>query len=209
MKLKNLAVATAAAALLATGASAASLSLIGVGYTSQTIQNYDLMPNLNGKTVQYLTGDVKDASNGLSLSGPGKLTYTYIGSEAGNSNFSASVAGSWLLSQGSLVGSTVTTDQLSSGLLNFSFQTDAPASAVGKINNHNVAQPDDFDYAIGYYTDGTSWYAMFDDIASNDRDFDDFVLKIDVAPVPIPAAGFLLLGGLGAMGAVARRRKKS
>ena len=40
-----------------------------------------------------------------------------------------------------------------------------------------------------------------------DRDFDDFALRIDIAPVPLPAAGFLLLAGLGAMGAVARRRK--
>lgn len=209
MKLKNLAVATAAAALLATGASAASLSLIGSGYASQTISNYDLAPDLDGKTVTYLTGAAKNTTNGLYLDGAAKITYTFIGSEAGNLNYSASAANSWSIFETDAIGTTRMSTQLTAGLLNFSFETDQPVVNQGEIRNHGDAEPNSPDFAIGYYTDGTSWYAMFDDLAKIDRDFDDFVLRIDIAPVPIPAAGFLLLGGLGAMGAVARRRKKS
>lgn len=209
MKLKNLAVATAAAALLATGASAASLSLIGGDYQTTTLSGYSLTPDLNGKTISYITGDKKNATNGLALDGPGILTYTFIGSEAGNTNYSVSAAGAWSIFESDAIGTQKYTEQLAAGLLNFSFETDLPVSAQGEIRNHGTAAPANPNYAIGYYQDGNSWYALFDDLDKSDRDFDDFVLRIDVTAVPIPAAGFLLLGGLGAMGAVARRRKKS
>ena len=40
--------------------------------------------------------------------------------------------------------------------------------------------------------------------------FDNFRIKsFTVAPVPLPAAGFLLLGGLAGLGALSRKRKKA
>ncbi|GHF06562.1 hypothetical protein GCM10016455_29670 [Aliiroseovarius zhejiangensis] len=43
-----------------------------------------------------------------------------------------------------------------------------------------------------------------------DGHFDSFRIKsFTVAPVPLPAAGFLLLGGLAGLGALSRKRKKA
>jgi hypothetical protein len=49
------------------------------------------------------------------------------------------------------------------------------------------------------FTGGTGGYANVQDILSFS----------DVAPVPLPAAVWLLLSGLGGLGAVARRRRRS
>lgn len=207
MNAVKFAVAAVTASFVASAASAASLSLIGGGYQNQVLANYDLMPDLDGETVSFLTGAVKDNTNGLAVSGPARVTYTYLGSEAGNTNFSASIGGAWILTQASAIGTTFTNTVMSGGLLDFLFATTAPATSIGQIINNGGANPNSSSFAIGYYQDGNSWYALFDDIRTGDRDFDDFALKIDVAPIPLPAAGFLLLGGLGALGAVARRRK--
>lgn len=209
MKTIKFAAAAVAATLIASSAGAATLSLVGGGYQDYTISGYDLMPNLNGAEIKFLSGDVKNSTNGLSVSGPAKVTYTYVGSEADNVNYSASIADAWLITEATSSGSSVVTNVLSGGLLNFLFGTIAPTSALGQILNHDGAIPNSANFAIGYYQSGSSWYAMFDDLANVDRDFDDFVLKIDVAPIPLPAAGFLLLGGLGALGAMSRRRKSA
>lgn len=214
MNAVKFAVAAVAASFAASAASAASLSLIGSGYENLTLAGYSLTPSLNGQMISYLTGDVKDGTNGLALDLEGspaaRITYTYVGSEAANENYAATMGGV-TFTEASAQGSTVTDTMLDGGLLDFLFGTSAGAPRVdgqiGMIENDGMATPASNDFAIGYYQMGSSWYALFDDLAQGDRDFDDFVLKIDVAPIPLPAAGLLLLGGLGVMGAVARRRK--
>lgn len=207
MKAVELVAATAAATLLASAAGAATLSLAGTGYTSFIVSNYDLAPSLNGKTISYVDGATKDGTTGLQVDGPAKVTFTYVGSEAGHQNYAASLADGTMFTKASAIGSSFVATMTSGGLLDFFFGTLAPAKAVGELYNNGNASVSSPNFAIGYYQDGDSWYALFDDLAAGDKDFDDFVLKIDLAPVPVPAAGLLLLGGLGALGAFARRRK--
>jgi hypothetical protein len=48
----------------------------------------------------------------------------------------------------------------------------------------------------------------YEDLLSGDNDFQDFVVLVrGVAPIPIPAAGLLMLSGLGGLALFARRRR--
>lgn len=224
--IKDFIVTTAVAVVLSAGtAGAATLNLLGSGQTS-TIDDFSSATSKNnikvggvsiaphGTVLDIITGDVKDATNGLELiGGPARITYTYLGSEAGNSNFGAQIGTTNFTNGpgGSSIGDSITVTQALDGLLDFVFGTTAPASAVGEIMNNGgatAAVGNLYDFAIGYIKiSDTSFYALFDDIAQGDRDFDDLALRIDVAPIPLPAGGLLLITGLGGMAALRRRKK--
>jgi hypothetical protein len=173
---------------------------------SVTVKNNDLNLGLNNTTLDFISGDKKTASNGLFLSGAGVLTFTYLGFEAGNSNYSARNGSNLFVNGVSAFNATITSFQAAAGLVDFAFGTTFPDSAVGVIMNNGVADPASKNYAIGYRKlSDTSYYVLFDDIASGDRDFDDIGMRIDVAPVPVPAAGLLLVSVMGGI-AVLRRR---
>lgn len=56
------------------------------------------------------------------------------------------------------------------------------------------------------FNGGRSVYAFFgDSVSNNNRDWDDMVVRIDVAP--IPASALPLLAGLGGIAAIKRRKK--
>ncbi len=151
---------------------------------------------------------------------PGKVTYTYLGSEAGFSNLffaPASAASPEFVNHGvTTVGTSYTQTVNAPGLLDFKFVGAAPAQfvngelpgqgnpmSIGLIaKNYTVtsglAQGQSFAYVIGY-----------NDSAANLADWDDMVIGVNIAPIPEPETYAMLLAGLGLMGFVARRRKKS
>ena len=48
----------------------------------------------------------------------------------------------------------------------------------------------------------------FDDSgAGPDADYDDIVFRIDITAVPLPAAAWLLIGGMAGLGFASRKRK--
>lgn len=218
--MRRLALAAALALGIAPAAHAVTFDFVGTGQTI-VVTNNDVVGALNGQTINMITGDRKTALNGLRITGPGILTYTYLGYEAANRNhavigtppapggteFRARPPGAG----GSAVGDSFTTTQTMAGLVRFLFSTTHPVRSNSTFANDGAATattrlPSDF--AIGYWRlSDTSYYLLFDDISRNDRDFDDLVMRVDVAIIPLPAGGVLLLTALGGLALAARRRR--
>jgi hypothetical protein len=100
------------------------------------------------------------------------------------------------------------------GLLDFVFTSVQTGSAANGSNPMNPpGGPVNFFAAYGGSTDTV--YLFFDDTGAGDDDnHDDFVVRLSTnntpgTPnhVPLPAAGFLLMGALGGLGLAKRRRK--
>ncbi|MEM6276896.1 MAG: VPLPA-CTERM sorting domain-containing protein [Pseudomonadota bacterium] len=205
--MRRLILSIAALVGLSAGAvSATTLSFDGAT-DSVIISNNDLGLDLDGLTVDFITGDLKDATNGLSVDTGAVVTYTYLGFEAGNSNFVSTSGGVPIFTNGTATFGDVVSVTQGPGLLQFAFGTSAPADAIGLFDNAGTADPATSAYAIGaIQVSATSFLVLFDDIAANNRDFDDIAVLVKVAPIPLPAAGLLLAAALGGLGIYGRRR---
>ncbi|RDH96609.1 PEP-CTERM sorting domain-containing protein [Caldimonas thermodepolymerans] len=189
----------------ATTAASAQLSVSG---PDTTFGGYD------GTPATY-TGTLSSGTfNGLLDTGlGGTLTVTFLGKDDAWHNNTLTFAGGTVIdNQTTAVGTSYTFD-VAAGPLDFLFTdlTDGdtvanggPSSAYGSY----VVVPGS---AVGA---GNPAYGQYDFILGfndghlYDADYDDLVVGISLVPVPEPETYALMLAGLGAIGFMARRRRR-
>ncbi|MEM8536616.1 MAG: VPLPA-CTERM sorting domain-containing protein [Pseudomonadota bacterium] len=122
-----------------------------------------------------------------------------------------------------------TTLEVSAGVLDFSFSTlgggSTPQDTVendrtanpSDANTDNTATPAIANFFSSLSSTAETVFLFFDDAGAGDDDnHDDFVVSLSMVPpgqepepVPLPAGGLLLLGGLGAFAMTRRRKTKA
>jgi len=164
-----------------------------------------------GDAVTVFTGAAKTGENGLFLTQRSRVTFTYLGSEAAFTNFALDLLGDTVLFRNNgdgatAIGATSASFVFDSGFLPFAFQS----FGVGQIDNNGFATGGALlELAFSaLFNDGNSVVALFGDTGANvDGDLDDLGVRIDVAPVPLPAAAWLLLSAFGGLGWLSRKRR--
>ena len=196
--------------------------LIALGFTviatsAQAITMGSLQLNTFGTTMFNGTNNVVSSTTGtfgqLSALQSTAIKFTFLGKEAGNTNFLT-------LNNVPVAGSNTTTVSAgdsfllnaNAGVVNFGFTGNGGLTA----SNTNEAEVNiaflENDGRLDESGNPFAFLVGFNDGGSDDADFDDTVFGISadvsVSAVPVPAALPLMASALGAFG-IARRRNKA
>lgn len=199
----------AAALLTAAGVANAGLTFQELATGSPVLRTEEF--NLSGFTTMGVGTEVKLGA--LAITKAHTVTYTYLGQESGfiDAFYNLYVSGSKLLETDTPGVTSITQKVFSAGQLDFKFEGNtglyaynvgnnwAPKTSIGLIGTDMTIKGSTYAYVIGYNDSAGS---------ATLGDWDDFVIGVNVAPIPEPETYAMLLAGLGLMGFVARRRKQ-
>ena len=218
---KSLLLAGAAFIALGTAASAATFTVDGIrGVIPAAGQTNEVLDNVFGMgSIAGFFGST------VSITDDATINVNYFGYEAGFDNgFSitngtdtvsfATGAADFAYAADALNPIASETIDVVAGVLDFSFTSFQGGDVSNGSNTDNTAVPAIANFFTSLSITAETVFLFFDDTGAGDDDnHDDFVVSLSIVPpgqepepVPLPAGGLLLIGGLGAL-AVARRRK--
>ena len=195
-------------------ASCAALAQAQVTFVDGTERSVFANYNPNGAagTLGPVVGGREDAMINTTA---GILTATFLGFEAIDTDtFTFTLSSGTLSNKGALNASI--SGPVAAGALNFTFADMFQGTAIG--NGQNLGDFTSYavlgSFAGSVFTPFTLGGAYdlilgFNDGLRVDSDYDDIVVGLKVAAIPEPETYALLMAGLGAVGFVARRRRKS
>lgn len=226
-KLHSILAASACAVAMTAGAASAATTygyIPGGSANNEALDHFDLGTGVDGSRE---LGGWYGAQLYL-IGGPTTIEVEIMGYEAGFTNKFSFGGDSFSSGGGTNFGSLDmwSVANVASGLLGFSFGTDGGGgSGAGTVanganpNNNGTAFPG-INFFVSFVNDskassGQAVYLFFDDDGANiDDNHDDLVVKlsinkgsIGIAPIPVPAAGLLLVGALGGLAALRQRKR--
>jgi hypothetical protein len=200
----------AVAVVAAAGTAHAGLSFqqTAMGTRTEMFNNISGMTNLAVGTTLSLGSLITDQL--------GTVSFTYLGQESGYSDRLLTIGGSTLLTESNAVGTTVSRAVTAPGAIDFQFEgyngfyainggTWSNGTSIGLLGQNRTVNGTLFDFVLGYNDSAGS---------ATLGDWDDFVVGVNfkaspVTAVPEPETYGMMLVGLGLIGTIARRRRKS
>jgi hypothetical protein len=148
---------------------------------------------------ELVPGILVSRNSGLWASGPAMVTLRCAGSEASYTN-TLSFGGERVCDNRE--PGTTATFRTDGGLLPMEWTS---SGGAGAVNGATAGFYSSLAWLLTGNGHGAVW--GFNDGALVDRDYDDHTGVLTVAPVPLPAAGLMLMGALGLLAAARRRAR--